>query len=418
MTARRKRGFGLVLVATVVGLVAAMVMPATGGAAAPRAVTVDKVIKVGGLGYVKNFADAAIGTQARFKRANDTNEVKGYTFQFTELADDASDPTTALSEARRLVSQEGVVAIVPDVSAFTPSDYLTQSQIPWFGPGYDTSYCKNNGYGFSVYGCIIIENPKVIPGTNWVQLKRDLAAKGISKPTAALLSTDGNSGKTAVMGAASAAEGAGFNVVYAKGAFPAPPTVVGDYTPFVQAILTANSGKAPDVFYTTIPATNTLAMVNQLKASGYTGTMMSPYYSPLLLKVLANSYIFVQFAGFESTSPGIKQMEADIAAVKPNTPGSIALAGAYFGADFFIKAVKEALKTNKTLTTAAIQKAAGKMTYAIKDTIGPTSYPKAYNGQFQACSTLLFDDGNAFTISQKFECTNKKYPVLPKFKDA
>jgi ABC-type branched-subunit amino acid transport system substrate-binding protein len=415
MTAHKKRGFGLVLVATVVGLVAAMLMPATGGAAAPRAVTVDKVIKVGGLGYVKNFADAAIGTQARFKRANDTNEVKGYTFQFTELADDASDPTTALSEARRLVDQEGVVAIVPDVSAFTPSEFLTQAQIPWFGPGYDTSFCKTNGFGFSVYGCIIIENPKVIPGTNWVQLKRDLAAKGIAKPTAALLSTDGNSGKTAVMGAASAAQGAGFNVVYAKGAFPAPPAVVGDYTPFVQAILTANGGKQPDVFYTTIPATNTLAMVNQLKASGYTGTMMSPYYSPLLLKALSGSYIFVQFAGFESTSPGVKQMEADINAIKPNTPGSIALAGAYFGADFFIKAVKEALKTNKTLTTAAIQKAAGKMTYAIKDTIGPSSYPKAYTGQFEACSTLLYDDGNTFTIAQKFECTNKKYPVLPKF---
>lgn len=418
MTAHKRRGALVVLVAMVVGLLAAALSPATGGAAAPGAVTVDKTIKVGGLGYVKNFADAAIGTQARFKRANDTNEVKGYTFEFTELADDASDPTTALSEARRLVDQQGVVAIVPNVSAFTPSDYLTQAQIPWFGPGYDTSYCKTNGFGFSVYGCIILEDPKVIPGTNWTQLKRDLAAKGNSKPTVALLSTDGNSGKTAVKGAASAAQGAGFKVVYAKGAFPAPPTVVGDYTPFVQSILTANDGKQPDVFYTTIPATSTLALVNQLKASGYTGTMMSPYYSPLLLKALAGSYIFVQFAGFESTAAGIQQMKTDIGAIKPGAPGSIALAGAYFGADFFIKAVKEALKTNKTLTTVAIQKAAAKMTYAIKDTIGPTNYPKAYTGQWEACSTLLYDDGNTFSIAQKFECTNKKYPVLPKFNDA
>ena len=55
------------------------------------------------------------------------------------------------------------------------------------------------------------------------------------------------------------------------------------------------------------------------------------------------------------------------------------------------------------------------MTYQIPDTIGPTSYPKAYQNQFKACSTLLFDDGTQFTIAQKFTCTDKKYPVLPKF---
>jgi ABC-type branched-subunit amino acid transport system substrate-binding protein len=412
---RKRKGFALLPAAVVAGLVAALLTPASGGASAPRAVTVSKTITTSGLGYAKNFSDAATGTQARYKRANDTNEVKGYKFEFKEFADDNNDPATALSETRRLVTQGGVNAIVPDLSLATPADYLTQSQIPWFGPGYDTTYCKPGGWGFSVYGCLILENPKVVPGINWSQLYTELTAKGIKNPTAALLATDSNSGKTAVQGAASAAQGAGFKVVYAKGTFPAPPAVVGDYTPYVQALTTANDGQAPDVVYTTIPATSSIALVGQMKTGGYTGTFLSPFYSPVLLKAFEGSYIFVQFAGFESTSKGIQQMNKDVEAVKPGAPGSIALAGGYFGADFFIAAVKQALKTSKTLTTAAIQKAAASMTYQIPDTVGPTSYPKSYKGQFKACSTLLLDNGTEFTIAQKYQCTNKKYPVLPKF---
>ena len=77
------------------------------GASAPDAPTVSGgVIKVGGIGYAANYGDAAIGAQARLQRANDTHEVKGYTFQWTEFADDKNDPATALSETRRLVTQD------------------------------------------------------------------------------------------------------------------------------------------------------------------------------------------------------------------------------------------------------------------------------------------------------------------------
>ncbi len=411
----KKKGAALLLVAVVAALVAALLTPVASGASAPRTVTISKTITTAGLGYAKNYGDALVGTQARYKRANDTNEVKGYTFDVTEFADDNNDPATALSESRRLVTQGGVDAIVPNVSLATPADYLTQSQIPWFGPGYDTTYCKPGAWGFSIYGCIILENPKVVPGNNWEQLYTELTGKGIKNPTAALLATDSNSGETAVQGTASAAQGAGFKVVYAKGSFPAPPAVVGDYAPYAEALSTANGGQAPDVVYMTIPATSSIALVGQMKTGGYTGTFLSPFYSPLLLKSFEGSYIFVQFAGFESTAKGVQQMEKDVEAVKPGAPGSITLAGGYFGADFFIAAVKQALKTNKTLTTASIQKAASSMTYQIPDTIGPTMYPKAYKNQFKACGTLLFDTGTEFTIAQKSTCTNKKYPVLPKF---
>ena len=156
MTASRKRGVGLVLVATVTCLVAAWLTPTVSGASTPAAVTVTNgTIKVGGIGYAANYGDAAIGAQARFQRANETKEVKGYKFQWTEFADDKNDPATALSETRRLVTQDGIFALVPDVSLATPGDFLTQQQIPWFGPGYDATYCPDKGvkgFGFSTYG--------------------------------------------------------------------------------------------------------------------------------------------------------------------------------------------------------------------------------------------------------------------------
>jgi ABC-type branched-subunit amino acid transport system substrate-binding protein len=129
---RKRHGIGVVLVAAVVaGLVAALLVPAAGGAATPRVATASGgKITVAGLGYVQTFGDADTGAAARFQAANQNKEVKGYTFDYKELADDKNDPNTALSEARRLVTQDGVLAIVPAVSVVTPSDYLTQQQIP------------------------------------------------------------------------------------------------------------------------------------------------------------------------------------------------------------------------------------------------------------------------------------------------
>src|SRR5439155_2537883 len=103
--------------------------------------------------------------------------------------------------------------------------------------------------------------------------------------------------KVSVQGGASTATGAGFKVVYAKGAFPGPPAVVGDYSPYAQALLESNGGKAPDVIYTSIAPTSTLALINLIKNNGYTGTFLSPFYSPILIKALQGAYVFVQFAG-------------------------------------------------------------------------------------------------------------------------
>jgi ABC-type branched-subunit amino acid transport system substrate-binding protein len=416
----RKNALLWCAIVVALGVVGSMLVPATGGAQVPGAATASGgTINVAGLGYTTNFGDAAVAAQARFERANKTNEVKGYKFAFKEFANDGNDPATALSEARRLVTQEQVFAIVPDLSIVTPGAYLTQQQIPWFGSGFDNTICTKGapGFGFGAYGCGLPTNAKFTTSKIfWQLLKKSLASKGISKPTAAILGNDSDTGKASVQGLASGAQAAGFKVVYAKGVFPAPPAVVGDLSPYSQALLTSNNGQQPDVIYSGAPPASTLQLFNLIKSSSYTGTFLSPFYSSLLLKALVGSYVFVQFAGFEATSKGVEQLKADVQAFKPGTGYSISVAGGYFAADMFIQAVKNALKSSKTLTSSAVQKAAAKMTYQIKDTVGPTIYPDSAKYATKQCATLEYDaDGSAFTIAQPFTCINELVPLLPKF---
>ena len=249
---RKRRGVGAVLVvAVVVGLAAALLTP-TAGASAPRVATATGgKITIAGLGFAQTFADAGTGAAARFQAANEDKEVKGYTFDFKEFANDGNDPATALSEGRRLVTQEGVLAIVPDMSVVTPGDFLTQQKIPWFGSGFDASVCTNGkpGFGFGVYGCGLPTDAKFTQVIYWQLLKKALADKGLTKPSVAILGNDTQTGKTSVQGLASGADAAGFDVVYAKGIFPGPPAVVGDLSPYSQALLNANDGNPPDVIY-------------------------------------------------------------------------------------------------------------------------------------------------------------------------
>ncbi len=207
------------------------------------------------MGFAKTFADAGVGAAARFQAANENKEVKGYTFDYKEFADDNNDPNTSLVG--------GAAAGHPGGRARDRARGLRRHAERLPHPAADpvvrhrlrhdaTAPTAATGFGISAYGCLIPTSPKRIPGVQWELLKKQLATKGIQKPTLALLGTDTTSGKQSVQSGASAAEGVGFKVVYAKGAFPGPPAVVGDYSPYAQALLESNDGKAPDVIYTSI----------------------------------------------------------------------------------------------------------------------------------------------------------------------
>ena len=376
-----------------------------------------KTIVTAGLGVAANFADAAIGTQARFKRFNDDNEIKGIKLKFTELADDQQDPARATSEARRLVTQVQVFAIVPSVSAVTPGPYLNQQHVPYFGWGIDNTYCSTPKpttklYGFGYSGCGVPANPPYEPDTFANEYKYVSQKSGKKHPSIVLFSNDNQSGKNSTRLSASAAQGAGFKVVYAKGTVP---ITVSDYTPYVQEWLAADGGKQPDLINCLL-ALQCIDIWKQLKPAGFTGTYWTPLYADQLLKPLAGTVA----SGYYNSdpNPALAQFEKDLDAVKPGTKPALGSAAGYFGADMFITALKKAAKKGtKNITPENVQKAASTMKWQIKGLVGPTIYPDSTVASKPSCSALFEDpDGTAWKTLVPYTCSSKTFKIDSKFK--
>ncbi len=372
-------------------------------------------IKVAGFGDTSQVPGAEIGAEARFQRFNTTNEDPGVRIQFVQQANDQGDPATALSVARQLVSQDQVFAVVPALSSVTPGAYLTAQHVPFVGAGFDSSVCSNTApttsiWGFGVFGCWVPSSPPYMPDLFFEAYKYMSTKTGKTHPAMVLFSSDTQTGKATAQHEASAAEGAGFDVVSAKGNIP---TITSDYTPYVQQWLTANGGKQPDVI-TCALALQCVAAYQAAKAAGFTGTFQSPL-GPIdqLAKPLAGTITYA----FYNTQPnaGLTQMQADLNAFKPGTPvlGYSNVYG-YFSADMFVQALK---KIGKHPTPQGLQQVLAHQTWQIPGLVGPTTYPASTVAPTPECSELLLDstDGSGFAPLAPYSCSYKHYPINPKF---
>ena len=98
-TSRRSLCATATVLVTALATASLLALGATGGGAAPSVRGFDgTTIKVAGLGIAAQFAGVPVGSKARIKRFNDTNEIKGIKINLAEFADDKADPATALNE--------------------------------------------------------------------------------------------------------------------------------------------------------------------------------------------------------------------------------------------------------------------------------------------------------------------------------
>ena len=169
----------------------------------------------------------------------------------------SGDPDGNLAAIRQLVEQDHVFGISPALSPFIQSGgiYINQQQVPTTGWGVSPAFCPPAGvtniYLFAFNGCLVEYPPTYsadIPGPT-TATAIELQGKTVQGMTAAVAGDDYTSSKSGVKTVAASFAGAGFKVDYAQNPFPAPPAVVTDFSPEVQAILTANSGKPVDVVY-------------------------------------------------------------------------------------------------------------------------------------------------------------------------
>jgi len=399
----------LVTVAACAAL-AASTLVATGSAGAhvPRQASIGSdEIKVGGL-IETQFAGSDIGARARFADENDKGGVNGRKITYVEGQTYPQGTTAAaLAEAQRLVQQEGVAAIVPALTSVPPAQFLGQQKVPLFGwnispLGWDTPFV------FGITGSLVAPLPKSAPGSASLpsmlsqQYKDEGTATGGKGKTVAIIGSDDASAKSGVEQAKKTFLTEGYKVPYAKGAFSiTTPTT--DYTPFVQAIMTSNNGQPPDIAYLVASFNDVSGLAKGLRQANFQGIIVNPTtYDPRIIKAAETLEVYTQWATPEtaSSNPNMQKVVDSITKQDPSATLSLGTLAGYFAADMFVQALKAA---GKNPTTTSIQKAASKMTYQIKDVIGPTVYPKGYtNGT--SCAQLAKSNGTEYEVVVEYGC--------------
>ena len=371
-------------------------------------------IKVGSIGIKGTVPEMEWGVRGRINRFNDTKEIPGIKLEYTEFADDKNDPATALSETRRLVTEDQIFAIVGDFSPFNPGDYLIQQKVPYVGAGLDATYCSTKPstkiWGFSPNGCQTNPKPSKQADTGRLPYEYTTKKLGTQKPTAAIFSSDVDSGKAAARFAGVALTGAGFDVVYAGGLLPGSGPIT-DYTPYVQKLLTMNDGKAPDTIVCLLTI-ECLQTWDKLKAGGYQGVFEHFLYSDLLAKPMEGTILQAYEVPFGENTPQQVQMAKDIDGAKSGQGVDTASYVGYSAADMFITALKPLAKKGKAyITPDNLQKVLSTMTWEVKGLGGPISYPASTVTPTPECSALLESDGTTFKTVIPYSCSSKTFPV-------
>jgi ABC-type branched-subunit amino acid transport system substrate-binding protein len=417
MDREHRRGRRTIVALVVLAVTGALTMGTVAAAGAGTSTAVrgfdGTTITVAGFGIKAQLPTLETGAQARFKRFNDTNELKGVKIKMTEFADDGQDNATALSDARRLVTETGVFAIVPEGSANTPGTYLTQQHVPWFGGGFDTSFCSAKAttkiWGFGPSGCIVPQTPSFISDT--FHSMYTMVSTGMKKkhPTFLSLGNDNATGKNAVRIFAISAQGAGFNVVGQQDNVPF--TAVSDYSPFVKNIMTADHGKPPDSVFCNANI-QCLGIWPLLKAQGYQGYFVHGLYSDAIVKAFDGSYVnhpYPNLGAAKGTSKGFDQMAKDIEAVSPGAKLDLGHVFGYTSADVFISALLKAAKSGKSgITPENVQKAASTLKWELPGFM-KTTYPKTTVMSWPSCFATSKSDGTTWNQVEPWTCSNKTF---------
>jgi ABC-type branched-subunit amino acid transport system substrate-binding protein len=372
-------------------------------------------IKVASIGIKAQLPTVDIGAKARIARFNATNEIPGVKLQYVEFADDNNDRATALSEARRLVSQDKVFGIVGDVSAVNPLAYFKQQHVPYFGFAFDDTYCAAKPdttlWGFGIDGCLVPNSPTQLADSAANIIKYARTATGKASPTVALFSSDTPSGHNAAKYDEPPYAGAGFDVVFAKGIVPPPP--VSDYTPYVQQLLHSNKGGAPDTIVCLL-TTDCIPIYSLLQANKYPGLYISALYSDQVLAPMKGSAVFTVFAPLDDPTPANARIKADFKAINAGQTPDLGSAVSYFSTDMFIQALKNVVQAKGIayISPENVQQAAAHMTWEIKGQIGPVQYPASTVIPTPACSAVVVDaDGAHWKTVVPYSCSSKTFAV-------
>jgi ABC-type branched-subunit amino acid transport system substrate-binding protein len=373
-------------------------------------------IKVAGMGDSGAFFSedsVGLGAKARFARANKDKELPGgRKIQMVAWGDDKSDTATAVAEERRLIQQEGVFAIVPEATIEYQGQLANQTHTPVISLGYDPASCpegsSKNWYIYSFQGCLVSPAPKYANdhlGIIKAAATKEGFAKAGTEPRTAIISPDNPAGKTTQANWTVAAQKNGMNVVYSRASTPAPPAVVGDYSPYVQALLATK----PDIIISLGTSADYIGLGKALQAANFKGMFLIPIYSPQLAAGVGPHYAETQSGTPESTAPAMQQIKKDLEAYKSGTKPDTLNTYGWLQAEMFIQAMK---KAGKNPTGEKVQQILQHFTYEVPGVVGPYTYPGAFTSAgINACHEIVKWDGTQYTIVEPYQCSSKKWPA-------
>jgi hypothetical protein len=243
-----------------------------------------------------------------------------------------------------------VFAVAPTAVAFSNYlDTLCKNVVPFVGWATNSGFC-GNAIGFGISGCLTPPTG----GRKFIATGSAASIAGSGSKTLALVGEDNDSSRQG-----SAAIGAAFNAIGFRTAYSTsivPVTGLTDATPIVNAIMTADHGKPVGAVYSVVQIGSALKLLGALKAAGYKGVLVTPYYDPRLAGVgeFAGTYAVLQWQpGISTNVPAIAQMVADFKKYAPGETLSLTSMAGYWSADMVIKGLQ---KTGRNLTVDSFLK--------------------------------------------------------------
>jgi ABC-type branched-subunit amino acid transport system substrate-binding protein len=298
------------------------------GSGGSKTITIGVITDVTGLGAASNKStlqgiSAGVVLAAR----------EGWTIK-VDVADDATNPGTALTAAQKLVDQDHVAAIVPVSSVlFGASDFLTAQNMPIVGVGEDGPEWLTAKNMFSTYGAQDETKVSTLSGV----LFKMLGATTIGALGYSISPSSSESAKAAAV----SSEVAGLKAPYVNGQFPFGSTNV-------QPVALAMKADGVDGLAAPIESSTAFALISALRqvgdplkaavlSTGYGGDLLQA--GPGSLQDAQGVYFGVSFEPVEMHTAATEQLVSDLKAVGVTTEPTYAEYGAYTSIELLVQAL-------------------------------------------------------------------------------
>jgi ABC-type branched-subunit amino acid transport system substrate-binding protein len=316
---------------------------ATGAGGARKTVTVGVLADMTGVA-ASTSKTAVDGVKAGVVYASRN----GYTVKYV-VADTATNPTTALSAAQKLVTRDHVTAVIAQSAlTFAASAYLTSHRIPVLGGGWDGPEWATSKNMFSVVGALHTTKVATTQGTFFkAQGVTNLGSLGYSVSPLSSEETKA---------AAESVKAAGIKAGYVNANFPFGSTDVGP-----AALAMKNAGvdgvsiqTSPNTAFALLTALRNegVNLKAALLPTGYGGDLLQA--GPGALNAAQNVYFGLQFEPVEIGDAATKQFSADLKAAGVSGEPTFAMYGTYTSVGLMVRALKAAggQPNSASLTTA------------------------------------------------------------------